>query len=147
LETILICCLQAWLHVFWCLALLENGPVTLSTTAAWIALKAGLKQTTAFRMIAHFYCDLYQGVLGWFHSLASELELARSGAVHPSNSPMAWPWCQLQGAAPRPTDAHFTPSEKVVLEHFVVVEDGMGSHFMPLLQNALHLTLQARYLH
>jgi hypothetical protein len=28
------------------------------------------------------------------------------------------------------------------LEHFVVVEDGKGTHFMHLLPNALHLTLQ-----
>jgi hypothetical protein len=40
-----------------------------------------------------------------------------------------------------------TPSEKAVLEHFVVVGDGKRPHFTPLLQNALHLTLQARYLH
>jgi hypothetical protein len=51
------------------------------------------------------------------------------------------------GTAPRPTDAHFTPSEKAVGEHFVVVGDGKGSHFMHLLRKALHLTLQARYLH
>jgi hypothetical protein len=40
-----------------------------------------------------------------------------------------------------------TPSKKAGLEHFVVVGDGKGSHFMHLLPNALHLTLQARYLH
>jgi hypothetical protein len=33
------------------------------------------------------------------------------------------------------------------LEHFVVVGDGKGSHFMHLLPNALRLTLQTRYLH
>jgi hypothetical protein len=42
--------------------------------------------------------------------------------------------------------AHFTPSEIEVSEHFVVVGDGEGSHFMHLLPNALHLTLQASYL-
>jgi hypothetical protein len=36
--------------------------------------------------------------------------------------------------------------KKRVLEYFVVVGDGKGSHFMHLLPNALHLTLQARYL-
>jgi fructose-1,6-bisphosphatase len=36
-------------------------------------------------MIAHVYLDLYQRVLGWFCGLASELELAHSGAVHPAN--------------------------------------------------------------
>jgi hypothetical protein len=51
------------------------------------------------------------------------------------------------GAAPRPTDTHFTPSEKAILQHCLVVGDGKGSHFMHLLPNALHLTLQARYLH
>jgi hypothetical protein len=40
-----------------------------------------------------------------------------------------------------------TPSEAAVLENFAVVGDGKGSHFMHLLPNALHLTLQARYLH
>jgi hypothetical protein len=45
-------------------------------------------------MIAHHYNVLYQGVLGWFCGLASELELAHSGAIHPANSPMAGPWCQ-----------------------------------------------------
>jgi hypothetical protein len=42
---------------------------------------------TDFRMIAHLYHDLYQEVLGWFCGLASELELAHSGAVPPANSP------------------------------------------------------------
>jgi hypothetical protein len=58
------------------------------------SLTAGLKQTTAFCMIAHVYFDLYQRVLGWFCSLASELELAHSGAVHPASVPIAGPWCQ-----------------------------------------------------
>jgi hypothetical protein len=60
------------------------------------SLTAVLKQTTAFYMIAHLYHDLYQGVLGWFRGLASELELAHSGAVHPANSPLPGPWCQCQ---------------------------------------------------
>jgi hypothetical protein len=55
------------------------------------SLTAGLKQTTAFCMIAHFYHDLYQGVLGWFCGLASELELAHVGAVHPADSPWLVP--------------------------------------------------------
>jgi hypothetical protein len=60
------------------------------------SLTGGQKQTPACCMIAHLYHDLYQGVLGWFCGLASELELAHSGAVHPSNSPMAGPWCLCQ---------------------------------------------------
>jgi hypothetical protein len=98
-------------------------------------------------MIAHIYYDSYQGISGSFCGLASELELAHSGAVHPANFRMAGPWCQcqLQGAAPRPTDARFTPSKEAVLEHFVGVGDGKGSEFMDLLQNALHLTLQGRH--
>jgi hypothetical protein len=40
------------------------------------SLTAGLKQTTAFCMIANLYRDLHQGLLGWFCGLASELELA-----------------------------------------------------------------------
>jgi hypothetical protein len=53
------------------------------------SLTAGLKQTTAFPMIAHLYHDLYQGGLGWFCGLGSELELAHSGAVHPAKSLVA----------------------------------------------------------
>jgi hypothetical protein len=53
------------------------------------SLTAGLKQTTC--MIAHLYYDLYQGVWGWLCGLASELELAHSGAVHPANCTMAGP--------------------------------------------------------
>jgi hypothetical protein len=111
------------------------------------SLTAGLKQTTAFCMIGNLYHDLYQGVLGWFCGLGSELELAHSGAVHPADFPMAGPWCQLQVAAPRPTSAHFTSSKRAVLEHLVMVGDGKGSQFMHLLRNALHLTLQARCHH
>jgi hypothetical protein len=55
------------------------------------SLTAGLKQTTAFCMIAHLYHDFYQGVLGWFCGLASEPELAHSGAGPPANSSMAGP--------------------------------------------------------
>jgi hypothetical protein len=51
------------------------------------SLTAGLKQTTTFCLIAHIYHDLYQRIFGWFCGLASELELAHSGAVHPANSP------------------------------------------------------------
>jgi hypothetical protein len=60
------------------------------------SLTAGLKQTIAFCVIAQLYHDLYQGVLGWFCGLASELELAHLGAVHHANSPMAGSWCQCQ---------------------------------------------------
>jgi hypothetical protein len=108
------------------------------------SLIAGLKQTTAICMIAQ------QGFLGWFCSLALELGLAHSGAVHPANFPMAGPWCQCQrqGTAPSPADAHFATSKKAALEHFGMVGDGKkASHFMHLLRNALHLTLQARCLH
>jgi hypothetical protein len=41
------------------------------------------------------------------------------------------------GAAPRPTGAHFTPSKKAVLEHFVMVGDGKGSQFMHLVRTSL----------
>jgi hypothetical protein len=37
--------------------------------------------------------------------------------------------------------------QKAALEHFVVVGDGKGWHFMHLLPNALRLSLQAKYLH
>jgi hypothetical protein len=57
----------------------------------WEYLSAGLKQTTAFRIIAILYHGLYQGVLGWFCGLFSELELAHSGAVNPADYPMAGP--------------------------------------------------------
>jgi hypothetical protein len=36
------------------------------------------------------------------------------------------------------TGAHFAPSQKSVLEHFVMFGDGKGSQFMHLLRNALH---------
>jgi hypothetical protein len=82
------------------------------------SLTAGLKQATAFSMIAHLYQDLYQGVLGWFCGLASELELAHSGAVHPANSPMAGP-----GASDTVQNlgAHFTPKKKI---DFEAIRDG-----------------------
>jgi hypothetical protein len=74
--------------------LIENAPEDMVHYNCLDSLTAGLKQTTAFGMIAHLYHDLYQGVLGWFCGLASELELAHSGAVHHANFPMACPWCQ-----------------------------------------------------
>jgi hypothetical protein len=64
----------------------ENGPVTWSRTIAWISLTAGPKHAAAFCMISHLYYELHQGGLVWFWRFASELELARLGAVHPSNS-------------------------------------------------------------
>jgi hypothetical protein len=78
------------------------------------SLTAGLKQTTAFCMIAHLYHDLYQGFWAGFvalprslaNSLGScspepippwlgpfmliELVMAHSGAVHPSQFPRGW---------------------------------------------------------
>jgi hypothetical protein len=104
--------------------------MTLSTTTAWNALITGPKRTNAFFMIniAHLCYDLYQGVGGWLCGLASALELAPWGAVHPANFHMAGPWCQGQSTALRPTDAHFTASEKSGLNHFVRVGDGKGSH-------------------
>jgi hypothetical protein len=75
--------LPACKHGCGCLALLENALGTWSTTAAWNALTAGPKQTTAFRMISHLYYDLNQGGLGCFCCLASELELARVLATLP----------------------------------------------------------------
>jgi hypothetical protein len=105
------------------------------------SLTVGQKQTTAFFTIARLYHDLYQGFLGWFCSLDSELDLAHSGSIHLANSPMAGPWCQcqLEGAASRPTGAHFTPSKTVILNLFVMVGDGKGWQFMHLPRNALHL--------
>jgi hypothetical protein len=96
-----------------------------------------LKQTSAFCMIAHLYYDLYQGV----RSVALPLSLSWLTRVLSTLPIPLWlgnPWCQWQGAAPRPTGAHFTPSKKAVLEQFVGVGDGKGSEFMHLLQNAPH---------
>jgi hypothetical protein len=56
------------------------------------------------------------------------------------NGPVTW-------TTTRPTDAHFTSSTSTVLEHLKVVGYGKGSPFMHLLPIALHLTLEARYLH
>jgi hypothetical protein len=81
--------LQACLHVRWCLALLENGLVTWSTTTALITLTAGPKHAATFCMISHLYCELHQGGLVWFWVFASELELARWGAVYPAKSLVA----------------------------------------------------------
>jgi hypothetical protein len=112
------------------------------------SLTDGLKQATEFCMIAHIYHDLYQGVLVWFCSLALELELAHSGAVHPANSPMAGPGAsasdraQHLGIYKRP----LRTKRKSGSEHFVMVGDEKGSHFTHLLCNVLHLTLQARCL-
>jgi hypothetical protein len=98
-------------------------------------------------MITHLYYDLYQGGLG-FCGLASVLELAHS-AVHPANpwGFMAWPGASARAQILALLTPILRVSEKAVLEHFVIVGVGDGSHFMPLLQNAVHLTLQARYLH
>jgi hypothetical protein len=59
------------------------------------------------------------------------------------------PWCHCQGqsAAPRPTDAHLTPSETAVFEALCVGRVREGVTFMHLVLGALHLTLQARYPH
>jgi hypothetical protein len=108
-----------------------------------------LKKATAFRMIERLYCALYHGFwagseslprsLSWLTRVHLTLPIPHGLAmVHHGASDRA----QHHGAP----DAHFTPSEKAVLEHSVAVGDGKGSHFMPLLQNALHITLQARYL-
>jgi hypothetical protein len=68
---------------------LENGPLTWSTTTAWITLTAGPKHAATFCMISHLYNKLHQGGLAWFWGFASELELARRGAVHPAKSLVA----------------------------------------------------------
>jgi hypothetical protein len=83
------CLLASMVHVRWCLALLENGPVTWSTTTAWIPLTAGPKHAATFCMISHLYYELHQGGLVWFWGFASELELGSWGAVHPAKSLVA----------------------------------------------------------
>jgi hypothetical protein len=108
---------------------------------------AGLKQTTAFCMMPHLYHGLYRGGLGWFCGLASELERAHSGAVHPCFSPMAGPLVTVTGHSTSPYRRPLHIKQRVVLEKFVMVGDGKGSQFMRLLRNALHLTLQARCHH
>jgi hypothetical protein len=59
------------------------------------SLTAGLKQTTAFYMIAHLYHDLYHGVLGWLCGLASELEWASlfEGCGYQNSRP----FCKIMG--------------------------------------------------
>jgi hypothetical protein len=83
---------------------------------------------------------LYQGVLGWFCGLASELELAHLGAVHPANSPMAGPQAPVpvtrRSTSPYRRSLHTT--QERVLEHFLMVGYGKGSQFMHLLRNAPH---------
>jgi hypothetical protein len=68
----------------------------------------------------------------------------KSGLFRVSTAPKPSTFFSFERTGPRPTGAHFTPSKKAVLEHFVMVGDGKGSQFMHLLRNALHLTLQAR---
>jgi hypothetical protein len=84
-------CLEACLHVCWCLALLENAPVTWVHNNCLDSLTSGLKQTTTFCIIAHLCHDLYQGVLGWFCGFAWELELTHSCAHHPAIGESLWP--------------------------------------------------------
>jgi hypothetical protein len=74
---VLPACKHGW-HTRWCLALLKNGPVTESTTSAWITLTAGPKHAAPFCMISHLYGELHQGGLVWFWGFASELELGCS---------------------------------------------------------------------
>jgi hypothetical protein len=56
---------------------------------AWITLTAELKHAATFCMISNLYYELHQGGLVWFWGFASELELARWGAVHPAKSLVA----------------------------------------------------------
>jgi hypothetical protein len=65
--------------------------VTWATTTAWITLTAGAKHAATFCMISHLRYELHQGWLVWFWGFASELELARWGAVHPVKSLMLDP--------------------------------------------------------
>jgi hypothetical protein len=92
------------------------------------SLTAGLKHTTAVRMIAHRYLGLYQRVLGWFFGLASELELAHSGAVLPANI-NGWAVVPVPATgritSPFSRPPH-TEQTTAVLEHFVMVGDGKG---------------------
>jgi hypothetical protein len=53
----------------------------------------------------------------------------------------------VTGRSPSPYRRPLQTKQKGGLEHFVVFGDGKGSHLMHLLLNALHRTLQARYLH
>jgi hypothetical protein len=65
---------------------LHFSRIVPSTTTAWITLTAGPKHAATFCMISHLYYELHQGGLVWFWGFASELELARWGAVHPAKS-------------------------------------------------------------
>jgi hypothetical protein len=106
------------------------------------SLTAGLKQTTAFCMIAYLYHDLYQVVWVWFCGRASELD--RVLCTLPIPHGWALVPVPVTGRSASPYRRPLNTEQKTVLEYFVMVGDGKGSQFMHLLRNALHLTLQAR---
>jgi hypothetical protein len=101
------------------------------------SLTAGLKQVTAFCMIAHLYHDCIRRF--WAGSVALPRRLS-------------WLTWAPHGRAMVPVTGRSTShyrrtlhtKRKVVWEHFVMVWDGKGSHFMHLLRNALRLTLQSK---
>jgi hypothetical protein len=95
MEVCLMCCLLG--SIVACLLVpctYRERPCDMVHYNCVDSLTAGLEQTAAFCMIAHLFHDLYQGVLGWFCGLASELELAHS-AVHPAISPSGWALLQV----------------------------------------------------
>jgi hypothetical protein len=64
-----------------------------------------------------------------------------------STLPIPYGWALVPVTA-RSTSPYRRPlhtKQEAVLEHFVMVGDGKGSHFKHLLWNAQHLTLEARF--
>jgi hypothetical protein len=70
------CTSREWSHDIW-------------STTAWITLTATPKQAATFCRISNLYNELHQEGLVWSLGFASDLELARWGAVHPAKSLVA----------------------------------------------------------
>jgi hypothetical protein len=93
-------------------------------------------------MIVHLCYDVYQGVLEWFCGLASELELAPTGAVPPAIFPKAGPGARASDRAQQ--FALQTPTSQQAKSDFGALCKGRGRErvtFMILVLVALHLTL------
>jgi hypothetical protein len=91
MEVLLMCCLLGSMVACFSVPCTSQRSGDMVHYHCLDSLTAGLKQTTAFCMIANLYRDLHQGLLGWFCGLASELELAHSAAVQPANYPWLGP--------------------------------------------------------
>jgi hypothetical protein len=111
--------------------------VTWSTTTVWITLTAGPKHAATIFTISHLYFELHQVGLVWFWGFAWSLSWL-AGVLSTLPNPL---WLDPSASDRAQRLGLQTPtSNQAVLEQFVVVGDGKGSHFTHLLPNALHLS-------